>query len=43
LELKDKTFDCRKFTEAGINSSIAVPSKVHASQDPTKKALQGNQ
>ena len=28
--------DHRKCTEAGINSCITVPSKVHASQDPTK-------
>ena len=29
--------DNRKCTEAGINSRITVPSKVHASQDPTKQ------
>ena len=33
---KHKRFDCRKCTEAAINSSITIPSKVHASQDPTK-------
>ena len=36
---KHKTFDSRKCTEAGINSCITVPSKVRASQDPTKKRV----
>ena len=39
MELKHKTLNCRKCTEAGINSSITVPSKVLASQDPTKKRV----
>ena len=33
---KHKTFKSTKCTEAGINSHITVPSKVHASQDPKK-------
>ena len=36
---KHNTFDSRKCTEAGINSCITVPSKVCASQDPTKKRV----
>ena len=30
--------DSRKCTDAGINSRMTVPSKVHASQNPTKKS-----